>query len=136
MIPAKIQAVVLGLALVACGDRAPKQAQVSEVFPNLPLPPQATFVSKSGSHDALQLTLRSSLKVDAVTAHYRSVFKRDGWEMVSDARDREGAVVLVAKQKGPPLWVRIHSTPDSAATLVELSGAVFPRDSVKPGRSS
>jgi hypothetical protein len=136
MIPLKIRVVVLGLALVACGDRAPKGPKMADVFPNLPLPPQATFVSRSGGAEALQITLRSSRKADEVVAYYRATFKTGGWNLVSDVRDAEGAVVLLAKQKGPPLWVRIRSTEDSAASLVELSGAVSARDSTSAGQKS
>jgi hypothetical protein len=136
MIPSKIRAVVLGLALVGCGERAPKTPKVSEVFPNLPLPPQATFISRSGGPEALQLTLRSPHKVDAVAAYYRAVLQRGNWTLVNDARDSEGAIVLFAKQNGPPLWVRLRSTDDSTGTLVELSGAVTVRDSSKAGQKS
>jgi hypothetical protein len=136
MIPPTIRAVALGLLLAGCGNPAPKPPRMSEVFPNLPLPPQATFVSRSGGRDALQVTVRSPLKVEQVTAYYRGVLKTGGWQLVNDARDADGAVVLFARQKGPPLWVRIRSTDDSAATLVELSGAISARDSSKTSQKS
>ena len=44
----------------------------------------------------------------------------------------EGAVVLLAHQDGPPLWVRIKSTSDSLATIVELAGAVRRPNATKP----
>lgn len=136
MIRSKIVAVALGLALFGCGDRPPTPPKVSEVFPNLPLPPEATFVSRSGGADALQLTLLSPHKVDVVAAYYRTVFKSGNWTLMNDAHDSEGAIVLFAKQKGPPLWVRIRSTNDSTGSLVELSGAVTARDSSKAGQKS
>jgi hypothetical protein len=45
---------------------------------------------------------------------------------VKDMRNQDGSEVLLAQQNGPPLWVRIKSTDDSAATLVDLAGAVLP----------
>ena len=53
-------------------------------------------------------------------AYYRHLFKREGWRLVNDAKDPEGAVVLFAEQNGPPLWVRIRSAEDGHGTLVDL----------------
>ena len=115
------------LALVGCRDKAPEMAKVSDVFPNLPVPPKASVVSRDGSPDAIKLTLMSNARPSEVEAYYRDVLSRNGWRLVSDSRDAEGAVVLLAEQDGPPLWVRIQSTSDSVATMVELAGAVLSR---------
>jgi hypothetical protein len=124
MIPTKIRIGLTVLALVGCRDKGPEMAQVYDVFPTLPMPPAASLVSREGSPDALKLTLRSSAKAAKVEAYYRQTFTKNGWRLVSDARDAEGAVVLLAQQNGPPLWVRIQSTKDSVGTMVELAGAV------------
>jgi hypothetical protein len=124
MIPTKIRIGLAVLALVGCRDKGPEMAQVYDVFPTLPMPPAASVVSREGSPDALKLTLRSSAKAAKVEAYYRQTFTKNGWRLVSDARDAEGAVVLLAQQNGPPLWVRIQSTKDSVGTMVELAGAV------------
>jgi hypothetical protein len=121
------------LALVACKDKAPQTPKVSQVLPNLPLPPNASVVSKSGGSDALQITLISPVKVKEVEMYYRAVLSKNGWRLVNDMRDRDGAVVLLAEQNGPPLWVRIKSTDDSVATMVELAGAVM-ADTTKRAR--
>jgi hypothetical protein len=126
MLSAKIRAVLtLPLLLVACRDKTPKTPSVGEVMPNLPVPPGATFLSRAGGVDALQLTLRSPLPPDQVTEYYRKLFKHGGWKLVNDAKDRDGAVVLLAQQKGPPLWVRIRQSDDGHSTVVELAGAVL-----------
>jgi hypothetical protein len=113
------------LALVACKDKGPQTPKVSQVFPNLPLPPNASVVSKSGGPDALQITLISPVKAKDVETYYRAILSRNGWRLVNEMRDRDGSVVLLAEQNGPPLWVRIKSTDDSVATMVDLAGAVF-----------
>jgi hypothetical protein len=122
------------MALVGCKDKPPQAPKVSQVFPNLPLPPQATVVSRNAGTDALQLTLMSPTKAADVETYYRRVLSKNGWRLVNDMRDRDGSVVLLAEQDGPPLWVRIKSTDDSVATMVELSGAVMadPAKRVKP----
>jgi hypothetical protein len=128
MIPSKIWAGLAALTLIACTDEKPiKLPEFARVFPNLPLPPNPTLVSRSGSEDALQLTLMSQAKAADVEAYYRSVFSRSGWRLVNDQRGRDGGVALLAELKGQPLWVRIQSTDDSVATMVELAGAMLNR---------
>ncbi|MGH7512727.1 MAG: hypothetical protein ACREOQ_07375 [Gemmatimonadales bacterium] len=124
MIPSKIRVLLLCAGLAACGDKAPKTASLHDALPFIPLPPQATFVSRSGGPDALQITLRSPAKADDITAYYRSVLQKGGWRLVSDAKDKDGATVLFAEKKGPPLWVRVQPAEDGKGSLVQLSGAV------------
>jgi hypothetical protein len=127
MIPSTIRHVMLCLALAACADTPPKTAEVSEALPNLPLPPQPTFVSRAGGPDALQLTVRSPASADSVATYYRQVLKQGKWRLVNDAKDADGATVLLAQQNGPPLWVRIRKAEDGPGSVIELSGAVVPR---------
>jgi hypothetical protein len=90
-------------------------------------------VSRNATPDAVKLTLMSAAKAAQVEAYYREVLGRHGWRLLNESRDREGAMVLLAQQDGPPLWVRIQSTSDSAATMVELAGAkIPPRQPLKP----
>ena len=142
MIPSKICAVLLCVALAACGDKTPKMAKMSQTLPKLLLPPQPSFVDRRGGPDALQITVRSGASADVVTAYYRSALKTGGWHLVNEAKDHDGATVLFAQQKGPPLWVRIQEAKDGGGgTMVQLSGAVMSRadstrvtaiDSAKP----
>ena len=124
MIPSKIRWLVLCATLAACADKTPKMAKLNEALPNIPLPPQPSFVGRSGGPDALQVTLRSPASPDAVASYYRGVFKTGNWKLVNDAKDAEGATVLFARQNGPPLWVRIQPRAGGGST-VELSGAVL-----------
>ena len=128
MIPTKIRVGLALLALVACKEKPPEMAKVTEAFPKLPLPPNASLVSQEGSADAVKLTLKSNVKPAVVEAYYRAALSQaNGWRLVSDSRDAEGATVLLAEQDGPPLWVRIVRTSDSAVTMVELAGGVVSR---------
>ena len=125
MIPSKIRTGLVVLALIGCRDKPQEMAKVSEVFPNLPLPPAASLVSREGSADALKLTLMAQARPAMVEAYYRDALSsRNGWRLVGDTRDAEGALVLLAQQNGPSLWVRIQSTDDSVMTKVELAGAL------------
>jgi hypothetical protein len=137
MIPIRLWAVLLGgaAALGAC-DKPPPMAKMSEALPTLPLPPNASFVERAGGPDVLKITVRSSASADAVAAYYRQALQKDGWHLMNDAKDAEGAVVLFAQQKGPPLWVRIQNAGDGEGSLVELSGAVLSKADTAPKKSS
>jgi hypothetical protein len=126
MIRAPIRAALLCLALVACGDKPEKPAELVQAIPNLPLPPQPKFVQKSAGSQAVQLTVESPAKPDAVVAYYRDVFKRGNWRLVKEGRDQSGATILLAEQDGPPLWVRVRPS-GASGSVVELSGAVVPK---------
>jgi hypothetical protein len=136
MIPTKIRAVgavaFLCAVLAGCADRPPKPPKMAEVFPNLPLPPGGVLVGKSGGVDALQLTLRSSRPSAEIEAYYKRVLSENGWRLVNQLKAQDGAMVLLAEQNGPPLWVRIVAE-DSTSTMVELAGARMERrDTTRP----
>jgi hypothetical protein len=113
--------------LLGCGSDAPPKPKAPDalaVFPNLPMPPEARVVSRAGGADALQLTLFSPAKADAVTEYYRSQLSVGKWRLVSDVKRPDGSVALYAEQDGPPLWVRVWPTSDGAGSMVELAGAL------------
>jgi len=125
---------LLCVLLPACGsDAAPptKSPSTFTVFPNLPLPPGAKFVSRSGSSDALQLTMFSASEASEVVEYYRDVLSKGRWRLVSDQKKPDGKVILYAEQDGPPIWISVWPTTDSAGTMVQLAGAVLAKDSVK-----
>jgi hypothetical protein len=127
MIPSKVRGILLCVVLAACADKPPKAPTLNQALPNLPLPPDASFVGRAGGSDALQITVHSPTPVDSVAAYYRKVLNKSPWRLVNDAKDAEGAVVLFAQQNGPPLWVRIRRAEGGRGTLVDISGAVVPK---------
>jgi hypothetical protein len=124
--------VFAGLVL-ACGteSRAPKPPELGKAFPNLPLPPQPELISHTGGPDALQLTLRTPGEMNGILEYYRSILGTGNWRLVSDVKNRDGSVVLYAEQDGPPMWVRIWKPSGQAGTMIQLTGAVTPKDSAK-----
>ena len=101
-------------------------------MPNLPLPPRATVVSRTGSEDALQITFRSTLPPDSMAAYYRAVLTSGVWSLVGDTRTADGSIALYAEREGPPLWVTIRKDSTSAGTILSIGGAVMRHDSVPP----
>jgi hypothetical protein len=123
---AALWALALPLGATACGEKPPERvATVGETLPKLLLPPNPTFVSKSGSADALQITVQTPMAADEVAEYYRKLLKTGGWTLASDAKDRDGATVLLAQHQGPPLWIRIARSSGAAGSQVQLTGAVL-----------
>jgi hypothetical protein len=122
-----------GLVLLACGSepRATKEPPIQQVFPNLLLPPEPELVSRSGSEDALQLTVHTPSDIAKVAEYYRDVLSRGKWRLVSDVKSADGSTVLYAEQDGPPIWVRIWKPGDRPGTMVQLSGALVGKDSLR-----
>lgn len=113
------------MLVLACGSdsKTPKPPEVAAAFPTLPLPPNAQFVSRAGSEDALQLTFFSTAKTPMVAEYYRKMLSAKPWRLVNDVKNRDSSRVLYAEQAGRPMWVRVWSTSDAEGTMVELSGA-------------
>ena len=125
---------IAGVVLLACRsesrDSQAAPPAFAKAFSNLPLPREPELVSRAGSADALQLTVHSPAGVDEVTEYYRTILSNTPWRLVSDTKNADGSIVLYAEHDGPPLWVRIWKLGDRG-TMVELTGAVIQKDSVK-----
>jgi hypothetical protein len=136
MTPSKIWLAALCVTLVACGEKPPSTPRLAEVFGLLPLPQRATFVSRSGGTDAIQITVRTPARPDSVAAYYRAVFKAGDWKLINDTKDKDGAVVILAQRKNRPLWVRVRADNGGSGSLVDLAGAVVAGDSGKKAASA
>ncbi len=113
------------LALSACKKEKPVEVPSAlDVFPAIILPPNASFVSKSGSKEALAVLLRTAMKPEAAANYYRLALRPPSWRLVGDSKDNNGATLLYAERGGRPLWVRIWPDSEFNATFVEMTGAV------------
>ncbi|MGH7584819.1 MAG: hypothetical protein ACREMH_01080 [Gemmatimonadales bacterium] len=127
--PRPVVLLTLTLAgLAACQDEAPPvPPSVAAAFPELPLPPNPSYVSRGGGADALTIRLRSAAPYDLVRGYYLGIFKAAPWALRNEAKDPSGGTVLYAERAGRPIWVRLRPDGDSH-THVELTGAA-----AKPG---
>ncbi|MEO8293922.1 MAG: hypothetical protein ABI613_00310 [Gemmatimonadota bacterium] len=113
-----------------CRDRKPLPP-LSQTMPNLPLPPMARVVERSGGEDALQITFWSAMSPDSLAQYYRTVLSEGEWNLVGDTKTRTGEIALYAERKGPPLWVTIQSDSTEGGSRLTLSGVVIKSDSSK-----
>lgn len=132
-IPLQISILALGLVVAAgCRDRNRKPLpEVSQTMPDLPLPPLAKVVERSGGDDALQITFWSAMSPDSLAGYYRSILSSGDWNLVSDNTMRDGVIALYAERNGPPLWVTIRRDSAQGGSRLTLSGAVIKSDSTK-----
>ncbi len=113
------------LAISACKKEKPEEVPSAlDVFPAIIMPPNASYVSKSGTREALAVLLRTSFKPEAAANYYRAALRPPEWRLVSDAKDKQGATILLAERDGRPLWVRIWPDTEFNATFVQMTGAV------------
>jgi hypothetical protein len=73
----------------------------------------------------------SPSRASEVVQYYRDALSQGRWRLVSDQRKPDGKVILYAEQDGPPIWITVWPTTDSAGTMVQLAGAVLAKDSLK-----
>ena len=118
-------------ALAGCDRDAPpappEPPSFSEAFPAVTIPAGAKLVSRTGSVDALQLTLTTTAAAEQLADVYRDDFSKPGWKLVSDTRGPDSTVVLLGENGPHSIWVRITPTPSGAA--LQLTGVVPERDS-------
>lgn len=127
---------ILGLAaLPACQkDAAPKGPRLQDALPDLPLPADPVFISRSAGEDALQVVLSTAMSPDSAAAFYRVILSRKPWKLVSDQAMDRGGRAFSATRDGPPIWVTVMPDTDGVGSRISLNGAVVPRgrDTVKP----
>jgi hypothetical protein len=134
MTASRIWLSIAAAVLISCESEPPppKTPAFGKAFSHLPLPPKPEVVSRTGSADALQLTVYSPTQIEWITDYYRSALTKGDWRLVSDTKARDGSIALYAEHNGPPLWVRIWKAKDRPGTMIQLTGAVVAQDSTTP----
>ncbi|MGH7735689.1 MAG: hypothetical protein ACREOE_18825, partial [Gemmatimonadales bacterium] len=124
----------LVVALPSCRPDRPKLPDLPAAFSTLPLPPDAEFISRTGSADALMLTFRTPLIADSAASYYRKLFHADtSYHVFGDTKGDSGEHAYYVEIATRPLWVRIRPDASAGGSVVELTGAVVARpDSTPP----
>jgi hypothetical protein len=129
--------VALAVAVAGCEKKHPEEERIAtaaEAMPDLLLPAKSSFVSKSGSPDALSIVLRTPIPIEQVADFYRTELSKAPWKLEADSKDNTGAITLYGSRKGPPLWVRLWVDTLYNATAVQLTGAAVKDVELKPGQ--
>lgn len=113
------------LLVAGCRPERPKLPELPSAFANLPLPPDAQFLGRTGESDVLTLTFSSPGQSDSVAAYYRRLFHGDSaYRVIGDTKGAAGEASFYVEVAKRPLWVRVRSDANGIGSVVELTGAV------------
>ncbi len=100
----------------------PPAPSLGDVFPTLPIPPDALPLSQESGQDVAQLLFVSPIPPDSIVEYYRETLTQDQYRLLSE-QSSDGVTIFVAEQQGRGLWVTVQS--DSAGgSAVMLAGAM------------
>lgn len=122
-LPLLLAAAVL---VTACGDKAVQEVEetppsLTEVFPNLPLPPGGQLLSSDGAGSAMQMIFSSAMPSDSIADYYRGVLSAPPYELINESIN-DGVVSFFVEQSGPSMWVVVQGL-DAGGSLVTVAGA-------------
>ena len=116
---------MLALAAVAllagCHKEKPKEATLSQVLPNIPLPPDPEPLVKEIGTNAMQFLIASKIKPDSVVAYYRQILSADPFRLINE-RTSGKTTSFYAEQDGPSIWITV-SPNGTEGSLVVIAGA-------------
>lgn len=131
---------VLVLALLATGcdrdrDTGQERALAARAMKGALAYPASSIVSLSAGSDAAQVDFSTGASVQDVAAWYRKALELNGWEIHSDATDKNGIVSLYATKGDRPMWITLRPNvggPGSSYTLIGAITDSTAKDSIKP----
>ena len=93
--------------------------------------PNSTLIGLSAGEDAAELRFTSPDAAPDVAGWFRQTLPLNKWELEHDAVNRDGSIVIYAKQGERPLWITLMANPGSSGTTYTMIGAVVEGDSVR-----
>jgi|SRR5467141_4002016 len=128
-------ALVLTLLAVfaACSRPADKnpRATVYRALHGVLVYPRSIMLQMDAGDSAGQITLTTTDSFPRVVAWFHEAFRLNGWDIQSDAPDRDGTVTLYAQQGRRPVWVRLHANVGGPGTTYTVIGGIVSGDAVK-----
>ena len=124
VIPVLLGAVVLS----GCHKPKPKELDLSQVLPNIPLPPDPEPLVRETGTNAMRVLVVSRVAPDSVVAYYRRALSVDPFRLINE-RTSGKTTSFYAEQDGPSIWITV-SPNGSSGSMVVIAGA---SDSSKAG---
>lgn len=121
----RIHHLMLALAATAllssCHKAKPKEAELTQVLPNIPLPPDPEPLIRETGTNAMQFLIASRASTDSVVAYYRRVLSADPFRLVNE-RTSGKTTSFYAEQNGPSIWITV-SPNGTEGSMVVIAGA-------------
>jgi hypothetical protein len=93
--------------------------------------PNSALIGVAAGEDAAELRFTSPDAPKDVAAWFREVLPMNKWELEHDAVNRDGSIVIYAKQGERPLWITLSPHQGGPGTSYTMIGAVVEGDSVR-----
>lgn len=106
--------------LAGCHRKAP-QATISQVLPNIPLPPDPEPLVRMGGTEAMEFIVVSHATVDSVVAYYSRLLSSEPFRLIN-VRKSGNTTAFYAEQNGPSLWVTVSPNGTDESQVI-IAGA-------------
>lgn len=107
--------------LAGCHKPKPKEVNLSQVLPNIPLPPDPEPLVKETGTNAMRVLIVSRVAPDSVVAYYRKVLSAEPFRLVNE-RSSGRTTSFYAEQDGPSIWITV-SPNGTQGSMVIIAGA-------------
>ena len=121
-------------AAAAC-DRTPNAAErrqfAGRALTGALAYPRSTLIGVNTGEDAAQIQLVSPDSATEVAAWFRLQLPLNKWQLEHDAVNRDGSIVIYAKQGERPLWITLTPNVGGPGSTYTMVGVVIEGDSVR-----
>jgi hypothetical protein len=107
--------------LAGCHKPKPKEVNLSQVLPNIPLPPDPEPLVKETGTNAMRVLIVSRVAPDSVVAYYRKILSAEPFRLVNE-RSSGRTTSFYAEQDGPSIWITV-SPNGTQGSMVIIAGA-------------
>jgi hypothetical protein len=124
----------LALGAGACtrpGDNAQARELAGRVLKGTLAYPNSVMMGVNAGSDAAELRMSTPDDVPKVAAWFREALVLNHWELEHDATEKDGSVVIYAKQGQRPLWITLRPNNGGPGTTYSMIGAEVQGDSIK-----
>ena len=93
--------------------------------------PRSTLIGISTGEDAAQIQLTSPDSATVVAEWFRYILPLNKWVLEHDAVNRDGSIVIYAKQEDRPLWITLTPNAGGPGSTYTMVGVVVEGDTIR-----